>query len=314
MVEKQNKNLTRTTLLPTYTRHKLENGSTYLMPKGFPIDGFESGLRYVARENDVFVATYPKCGTTWMQSIVYLILRNGEPITSDIKLSSIFPHLEEVGKEFVANVAAMTNDSNYRLIKTHLPFDLTPFSEKSKYIYVTRNPKDCCVSFFHHTRGFPKHYDFASGKFEEYFELFLDGNVDFGDYFQNLSSWLPHKSRNNILFMSYEDLKSNPRNGILQVAKFLGETHYTKMFANDERILKDVLLHSSVSSMQKDPQRWSSARSPDQTPFVRKGTVGDWKNYFTKDQSDRMNKKIRESFAEDELNGLWTNELVLSYE
>jgi hypothetical protein len=41
---------------PTYTDH---NG--FLMPKGFPIEGFKSGLKYSAGADDLFIATYPKC-------------------------------------------------------------------------------------------------------------------------------------------------------------------------------------------------------------------------------------------------------------
>lgn len=42
-----------------------------------------------------------------------------------------------------------------RYIKTHLPFDLLPNEilngERSpKIVYVARNPKDVCVSYYHH--------------------------------------------------------------------------------------------------------------------------------------------------------------------
>ncbi|KAG8155765.1 hypothetical protein JTE90_006703, partial [Oedothorax gibbosus] len=33
--------------------------------------------------------------------------------------------------------------------RTHMPFRLTPWSDKAKYIYVTRNPPDACVSYYH---------------------------------------------------------------------------------------------------------------------------------------------------------------------
>ncbi|GFY05317.1 sulfotransferase 1C4 [Trichonephila clavipes] len=34
-------------------------------------------------------------------------------------------------------------------LKYHLPFRLTPFSEDSLYLYIARNPKDTCVSYYH---------------------------------------------------------------------------------------------------------------------------------------------------------------------
>ena len=36
------------------------------------------------RKDDVFVATYPKCGTTWMQQIVKLIWNNGVEDNRDV--------------------------------------------------------------------------------------------------------------------------------------------------------------------------------------------------------------------------------------
>jgi len=56
----------------------------------------------VPAAGDVFVATYPKCGTTWTQYIVYLLLHGGEPLPVGRKIEDVFPHLEEVGADAVA--------------------------------------------------------------------------------------------------------------------------------------------------------------------------------------------------------------------
>ena len=37
-------------------------------------------------------------------------------------------------------------------IKTHLPFPLTKFNSKAKYVYVARNPWDNCVSYYNMIR------------------------------------------------------------------------------------------------------------------------------------------------------------------
>ena len=43
---------------PTYTNH-----DGYRLAKGFPLDGFHSGLKYEAKDEDVFIVTYPKVRT-----------------------------------------------------------------------------------------------------------------------------------------------------------------------------------------------------------------------------------------------------------
>ena len=46
---------------------KYVNHDGYLVAGGFPVEGFSSGLSYKAQDNDLFIVTYPKCGTTWTQ-------------------------------------------------------------------------------------------------------------------------------------------------------------------------------------------------------------------------------------------------------
>lgn len=50
--------------------------------------------------------------------MVYLLLNDGIPVQKDEKLDKLFPHMEEVGAEYITKNASVK--SNYRLIKTHL--------------------------------------------------------------------------------------------------------------------------------------------------------------------------------------------------
>jgi len=49
-----------------------------------------------------------------------------------------------------------------------------------KVIFVSRNPKDCCVSYFHHEKLIP--FQGYTGDFDSYTRLFKEGKVIFGDY------------------------------------------------------------------------------------------------------------------------------------
>jgi len=251
--------------------------------------------------SDLFIVTYPKCGTTWTQHITYLILHNGIPLAPDQRMDVVWPHLEEVGKDFVRDKATVAG--GYRLIKTHFPYKLTPQNPKAKYIYVARNPKDCVVSFYHHTVGFPRHYDFAEGKFDTYFKLFLEGKVDSNDYFDFLREWLDHKDDPNVLFLRYETGRKDVREYILQIASFLGEEYPKKLLANDEEILKMVIEHSSLESMKQNPRRWCSDRTG-YKPFIRKGSTGGWNELLSEDQAGLLQKRLDEMFSKDELDFL----------
>jgi hypothetical protein len=282
---------------PRKPRYTLHDG--FRMPMGFPVDGFESGQRYRASPGDVFVATYPKCGTTWTQYIVYLLSSGGEPLPGGRGINDVFPHLEEVGE---ALVRALPEP---RLIKTHLPFERTPWNPGARYVYVARNPYDCAVSFYHHTRGFVRHYDFADGTFDEFFECFIRGEVDFGDYFDNLASWLPHARERNVLFLTYEDMLSDPRAAVAALGEFLGGEFACA--AADARIVERVVAASSFDSMRLDQRRWSSQRPDGMPEFVRKGVVGDWRNHFSEEQRRRLAAKLVERLKGTAGADLWSD-------
>lgn len=264
---------------------------------GFPVEGFDSGQRYRAQSGDIFVATYPKCGTTWTQYIVYLALRRGEPLTRGQSINDVFPHLEEVGEQAVLALPEP------RLIKTHLPLARTPWSSAARYIYVARNPFDCAVSFYHHTRGFPRHYDFADGTFDAFFECFISGEVDFGSYFDNLVSWLAARGGPNVLFLTYEDMLAAPAAATIAIGEFIGGD--AALAVRDPEILARIVAHSSFDAMRVDQGRWSSERRADMPAFVRKGVVGDWRSHFTAEQARRLADELAIRTRGTEAEALW---------
>jgi hypothetical protein len=204
--------------------------------------------------------------------------------------------LEEVGKEVVASLPSP------RFIKTHLPYNLTPHHPQAKYIYVARNPFDCAVSFYHHTRGFVKHYDFAEGTFDDFFACFMAGEVDFGDYFDHLLSW--SQSKTNLFWLIYENLQANPAKEIKRMAEFLGSDYQAKV--ENPELLEQIIYHSSFSQMSQNQLRWSSQRPADMSPFIRKGKVGDWKNYFSPAQYQALTTKLIAKTKGTDLEQLWT--------
>lgn len=248
------------------------------MPLGFPRDAFNSAQTFTPKDDTIVICSFPKCGTTWMQNIVYLLTHGGKAFPSDLVVDDEIPHLELSGSEYCAN---------YSVLKTHLPPPLLKLNQHAKYIFIVRNPKDCCVSFYHHTRGFVEYYDYAHGTFDDYYERFITGKVDFGDYFDYFRSWEPHLNDPNLFFCTYEQLKCDTKGIVEKLAAFLG------IDLNDQMLGK-VLENCSFESMRKDNQRWTSERPKDMPSFIRKGEIGDWRNHFSAQQSDRMNHKIEQ--------------------
>lgn len=288
--------------------------------KYFTLDLFRSALKYEAQAGDNFVVTFPKCGTTWTQHIVYLIYHDGVPPSSGVDFYMFNPFLEMFGAD------AVRERTQPGLIKTHLPYRLVPFHPQAKYIYVCRNPKDCCISFFHHTRGFAA-YDYNDGKFENYFDIFLSGETDFGDYFEHVLSWYGHRNDTNVLFIHYEDMKEHPEKFVLMIAKFLDEKKHQLLLEN-EAMLKNIVEYSDIKTMKGyaadnvkrffteplDRGKVSAGlktfhelgqRYPKRTGFIRKGVVGEWKDYFSTVMNAKMEEKMRVTFGHTNLIDEW---------
>ena len=118
-------------------------------------------------------------GTTWLQEIVWQVYHNGE--ISKEGMESRYPQLEKSqlfqrpGDE---SQATLTSRPSPRLIKSHLPFHLIPMSEneanRSKYLYIARNPKDAAISFYHFVSSFGPASHF-SGTWEFFAKLLIEG-------------------------------------------------------------------------------------------------------------------------------------------
>ena len=80
-----------------YRLNTLDNG---LMVPPFVTQKMIDDLRWLPlREQDVFVVTFPKSGTTWMQQVVKLIHGNGED--NDQNIVEAAPWIESVGNKGV---------------------------------------------------------------------------------------------------------------------------------------------------------------------------------------------------------------------
>lgn len=293
--------------------------------KAFVEQTVKSAFSYRPADDDVFLVSYPKCGTTWMQNILHGIFTRGlQGIPSMSERRKKMPFLELMGAEAVQ---AMVRPG---AIKTHLHYNLVPYSEKVKYIYITRNPYDCCVSFYYHTKTVP-YYSFQNGTFDQFFDMFIKGKVEYGDYFSHLLAWYEHRNDSNVLFLTYEDLKTDIRGNIKKIADFLEQQKYGKLFEENAQLVEKVeelSIMNKTKSLNADFNKWSkefvvaSGSSPEtikstvqpqdevavartNSHLVRKGIVGDWRNHFSQEQVYRMKEYILAKTDGNDVMSLW---------
>ena len=196
---------------------------------------------FTPRPDDIVIGTAPKCGTTWMQRIVsLLVFQTPDPIP----LHDTSPWLEcRFQKPFEIMLPDLEAQTHRRFIKTHLPLDALPFYETLRYIHVARDGRDACMSLHNHFNGFT---EMALGRFDKigledetiaapfprpqkepraFFRNWIDGEglASHSDSFFDLErSYWAARDRENILFVHYNDLKADLDVEMRRIAAFLG--------------------------------------------------------------------------------------------
>lgn len=197
-------------------------------------EGRQRGLDIEVRADDVFIATYPKCGTTWMQQIVHGLRTRGAMQFAEI--GAVVPWLEmayDIGMDPAAEQVARP-----RAFKSHLHWGNVP--KGGRYIHVTRDPVAAAISLYRFFEG----WVFEAGciDIDTFVAEFFTGGSGSGRYWDHLQSWWPARSRDDVLFLCYEELVANPADGIVRVAALLE-------IDLDDALLALVLEQSSRSFM-----------------------------------------------------------------
>ncbi|XP_013856262.1 sulfotransferase family cytosolic 2B member 1 [Austrofundulus limnaeus] len=143
-------------------------------------------------------------GTTWMQEIVTLISSRGDPhLSQTVPNWTRAPWLEQ----YYCADFLKASSSRPRVLTTHLPHPLlSPAlqASKARVIYVSRNPKDVLVSFYHFHRM--ANFLPEAGSFSAFLHQFLEGKLHYGSWFDHIKGWTSQASDLNLLHVTYEKM------------------------------------------------------------------------------------------------------------
>lgn len=179
----------------------------------FTEEGYANGLAFLPRPSDVLIATYPKCGTTWMQQILHGLKTRGDMSFDEITLA--VPWLEAAADMNIDPQSEQAGEP--RCYKTHLSWSQIP--KGGRYIHIARNPRDALVSAYHFLAGW--FFEAGAIDLDTYtHESFLDGRRG-EDYWSFLMSWWERRDNPDVLFLFFEDMKQDLAGSIDQVARFI---------------------------------------------------------------------------------------------
>lgn len=182
-----------------------------------------------------------------------------------------------------------------RFIKTHFPFSLLPPSvmeQRSKVVYVARNPRDVIVSFYHLNRLYASQG--YIGDFAKYWNYFERNLAPWCPYWTHINEGWTHRKQPNVLFMFYEDMNKDLPGTIRKVATFLNKSF------TEEQVLK-LADHLHITNFKKNPavnceelKRIKLLNSGEQS-FVRSGSSDGWSAEYTPELKEKVLKWIEEN-------------------
>eukprot|EP00754_Rhynchopus_humris_P007446 Rhum_TRINITY_DN13455_c1_g2::Rhum_TRINITY_DN13455_c1_g2_i1::g.60545::m.60545/K01015/SULT2B1; alcohol sulfotransferase len=259
---------------------------------GFAKSGPVNALRVEneLRASDIVIMTYPKCGTTWMQQIVFGILANGDTSQLGDDVMDLSPWPEKAASMGQTLGEPVVGDR--RVLKTHAPATHVPWkaSHGAKQIIVGRNPFDACVSMWHHSRDveFFKY----SGDFDHFCKsIFLTGVAEHGDFWEWYGGhWAAYQAKqaagnNDTLWITFEDMKADPCASVKRVCEFLG------VEPTDE-LLRKVVGASAFDAMKARIEASNKAKAEKgqwyKKNHMRQGRAGAWKKIFTVEQYETL--------------------------
>jgi aryl sulfotransferase len=261
---------------------------------------------FVHRPGDVFVCTPPKCGTTWMQTIVATLLfpdgrAPGPVVTIAPWLDARFDPIEDI-------VARLDAQRHRRSIKTHTPADGIPWYGDASYIVVGRDGRDAFMSFVNHMQNMRPDVVAAlvASAIEEGIEPFppppLDDIHAFFAFwlgsrmlFDHIGSYWARRGEPNLLFVHYDDLKADLAGEMRRVAAFLG----IEIAADRWPALVERCTFASMRARSDEIGEFDKLFLGGAETFLYKGTNGRWRDVLTTDELAAYERAVAELLPPD---------------
>jgi aryl sulfotransferase len=257
------------------------------------------------RAGDIFVCTPPKCGTTWMQTIVVaLLFPDGAPA----RVTEIAPWIDARFEPMEAVVARLEAQAHRRSLKTHTPADGIPWYPSSSYLVVGRDGRDAFMSYWNHMRNMrPELLQYLAATaadagiearpaplddVHEFYAYWLDEQPL---WFEHVASFWAHRGEPNVLFAHYNDMQADLAAEMRRVAEFLG-------VPVDEERWPHLVESCTFASMKR---RSDAIGTFDRgfiggaETFLYKATNGRWRDVLTDEELAAFDRRCQELLPPD---------------
>ncbi len=270
----------------------------------------------------IYVIGFPKSGNTWLTRLIADALRmrvgSGMRVDDELEIAT------SVNKQL-----DLPDVTDFTIRKTHfLPEVLKQVrnEEVAKGVYIYRDFRDIIISSFFYKYGYNFQKVLQKGEKNLFDEtvgwamriFFLSKGInpnklllkhtaeisknwahDVGPWSLHIQAWMDFNKNNinnDIVFVAFEDLLSNTLNVLIDIINGLNIT----LPSNGH--LRDAIKRQSFEEQKKYFENISSGtnlpRGRDYNiKFFRKGIAGDWKDYFTRDMGEIVERNHGEMLS-----------------
>ncbi|XBI97553.1 hypothetical protein VPH35_017895 [Triticum aestivum] len=288
---------------PALTRHPLyrhDNGwYAALAPM---VSTMVADACFSARPSDIVIATMPKSGTTWIKAMLYsTVHRREHPADGpDHPLNSLGPHecvkLLEYQLYIRNRIPNLDGLPDPRLFAAHAPLVSLPRSVMRmgcKIVYVCRDPKDALISHWNFVNKFRARDGLEALSVETAADFFCDGVTLFGPYWDHvLGYWRAHQVHpQKVLFFRYEEMIGDPAAHVRKLAQFDGRPFCME---EEEAGAVEAIVrlcsfeHMTGLDVAKHGVTELVVSMAENSWFFRRGQVGDWENYLSRETARRI--------------------------
>lgn len=261
------------------------------------------------RPDDIFITSYCKSGTTWMQQIGRLCDSRRKCRCADhvvcqlifdgkegLDLPAISPWIDLRIPPKEVRLAMVDHQENRRFIKSHAPVDGVGIQPEHKYIVLFRDGRDAIWSLYNHmSKGndaFFAALNDTPGLVgdrlvrptqgpRQYFLDFFQCNGDFifpFSFWDYLRSWWAVRHLPNVKIVHYAHLKADLEGEMRSVAKFLDiPVLEERWLTYIEHCSFEYMKDHAVECTPMGGQLFEGGAKT----FINKGTNGRWKDQLT---------------------------------
>ncbi|MBA2608209.1 MAG: sulfotransferase domain-containing protein [Actinobacteria bacterium] len=265
------------------------------------------------RDDDIVISTPPKCGTTWTQMLVALLIFDTPDLPSP--LARLSPWLDMNTRSLAEVRAEVDAQTHRRFIKSHLPFDALPHDERVTYVCVGRDPRDVALSMAHHMSNIdfevfmaqriaavgmedvvdmkPEDVPVIADNEVDGFWNWVEGNGSGPSGLEamvhHLRSFWQHRDDPNVVMLHYNDLHDDLVGQMTYLARRLGIERSAERIAELAPFARFDAMRSAAEKVapNSDQGFWRST-----TDFFHKGTTGQWRDVVGANEMPRYAARL----------------------